>query len=151
MGGNGEVDGGHETGRCSQDATEAAVVVNVCKEKTTPHTLLQPLLGRAVAADGEGPGFRSYAVEVLFGIDPYLAGMVVLWRPIGWFLNAIITVVRKFRCILIIFCLKAMVSHQLLAQVNEGCKKSLAADDRQAGEVRFQMVPVALAIGRAME
>ena len=151
MGGNGGVDGGHETGRCSQGATEAVVVVNVCKEKTTPHTLLQPLLGRAVAADGEGPGFRSYAVEALFGIDPHLAGMVVLWWCIGFFLNTIITVVRKFRSILIIFCLKTMASNQLLAQASEGGKKSLAADDRQAGEVRFQMVPVALAIGRAIE
>ena len=102
------------------------------KERQRP---LRPLLGRAVAADGEGPGFRRYAVEALFSIDPHLAGMVVLWWCIGWLLNTIITVVRKFRCILIIFCLKAMVSNQLLAQANKGGKKSFAADDRQAGEV----------------
>ena len=38
MGDNGGVDGGHETGRCSQGAAEAVVVINVCKGKTTPLT-----------------------------------------------------------------------------------------------------------------
>lgn len=79
MGGNGGVNDGHEASCCGQGSTEAAVMVEVCEGKSTSLAIFEPLLGRAVTANGEGPGFRRYTVEALRGIDPYLAGMVILW------------------------------------------------------------------------
>ena len=150
MGVNGGVNGGHEARRCGQGGAEAAVVVKVGKGKPVPLAIFEPLLGRGVATDGEGPGFRRYTVEALFGVNPHLAGMVILWWPIGDVLNTVVTRVGE-RGHILSFLLQKVKRHQLLTQANKLCKQGGAADQGQDRKIRFQVVLVALPIGGAVE
>ncbi len=112
--------------------------------------IFEPLLGRAVATDGEGPGFRRHAVETLSGIDPHLAGMVMVGRPIGDVLHTVVARMRERGHILSLL-LEKVKRHQLLTQASKVCKQGWATDQGHNGEIRFQMVPVALTIGGAVE
>jgi len=58
--------------------SRAVVAVQVCEGKPMPLAIFEPLLGRAVATDSEGPSCRIYTVKALFGIGPPLAEVVIL-------------------------------------------------------------------------
>lgn len=150
MGVNGGVNGGHEARRCGQGGAEAAVVVDVREGKPMPLAIFEPLLGRAVATDGGGPGFGRYAIKTLFGINPHLAGMIILWRCIGDVFNIIIARVWKCGHVLS-FLLEKVKCHQLPTQANKFGKQGGATDQGQKGEIQFQMVLVALTIDWAVE
>ena len=64
----------HEPLRFREGADDAQVVADVVVTQLAAPAVLQPLLGRLVAADEEGPGRCGYVVEVLGVVDPHPAG-----------------------------------------------------------------------------
>ena len=89
-------------------------------------------------------------MEALFGVDPHLAGTVMVGRPIGDVLHTIVTRVRECGYILSLL-LEKVKRHQLLPQASKVCKQGWATDQGHNGEIRFQVVLVALPIDGAVE
>ena len=83
------VDSGHEVRRVGEGRAEGAVVGDVVERQDAVLAVFQPLFGRAVAADGEGPGGRADALEILVAVDPHPAGQAVVGRRVPHLLHAI--------------------------------------------------------------
>ena len=61
---------GHQPPSFVKGGDNLSVVVDVFLGKRAALAVLEPLLSRAVAADGGRPYFRLDTLEILFAIDP---------------------------------------------------------------------------------
>ena len=154
MRGDGFVDAGHEAGRFSQGGAEAAVVGDVRETQRAALAVLQPLLRRAVAADGEAPRLRRDALERLRAVDPHPARrralrQSTLRRSVADLLDAVRSRRREGGRV-IAFRFHHVQGGKAPAQAGQGGERR-AARERHAREVRLQEGRVAAAVFRAVE
>ena len=126
-------------------------MVDVVLGKRAALAVLEPLLSRAVAADGGRPDFRLDTLEILFAIDPDVPRQTAARRRVTHLVHLVATSTGERRRYVPVIGLHKMQADQAIAGDDESGERRPVGWQRNAWEVGLQEVSVAATVFRAVE